>query len=230
MTLDFQLTLKMGGRESPRQQESTNQSKTKSEALALTATILTCSAVAIQIIPSLNQTWDKLAAPWQSFLEMQLGEPGKPKKVVNSTTQGLSDVQLVSNTSVRIGEVVGGYPVTSDYGPRISPCPGCSSFHPGIDVGTDIGDPLYAPFDTEVSCPNYGGLGGLVAEFPSPEGAYTVQFLHLNDCTPGKAKKGQKIAESGTAGTGPHLDLRLKDKNGDRPIPSRELLEKVLKP
>lgn len=236
MALDFQLKVKMGGITTPHLQEvqRSNKSPTISNrktSVLLITTIITCGAVAIQILPNLNKTWDETMKPWQSFLESQLGKPGKTKSTANIPTSGaIQDAQLISNISLVPGDSIAGHPVTSGYGPRVSPCSGCSSYHAAIDVGTPTGTPLYAPFDTTVQCPNYGGLAGLVAEFPSPEGTYTVQFLHLHDCTPGAAKKGQKIAESGDAGTGPHLDLRLKDKNGDRPIPSRELLEKVLKP
>lgn len=236
MALDLQFKIKMGGIVTPQRQEShsKNENSTvlnKRTPILLFTTIITCGTVAIQLIPSLNKTWDEAMKPWQSFLESQLGKPGKAKKMANNPTSiSMKDAQLVSSTSLSPGESVAGYPVTSGYGPRVSPCSGCSSYHAAIDVGTPIGTPLYAPFDTTVQCPNYGGLAGLVAEFPSPENNYTVQFLHLNDCTPGNAKKGQKIAESGTAGTGAHLDLRLKDANGDRPIPSKELLEKVLNP
>ena len=232
MALDLQFKIKLGGITTPQQQEPySTTALNKRTPILLFTTIITCGTVAIQLIPSLNKTWDGVMKPWQSFLESQLGKPGEVKKVANNSTSiSMKDVQLISNTSLAPGESVAGYPVTSGYGPRVSPCSGCSSYHPAIDVGTPIGTPLYAPFETTVQCLNYGGLAGLVAEFPSPEQTYTVQFLHLDDCTPGEARKGQKIAKSGTAGTGEHLDLRLKDANGDRPIPSKTLLEKVLKP
>lgn len=236
MALDFQLKVKMGVRDTPQRQESCNTTAlNKRTSIFLFTTFITCGAVSIQLIPDLNKTWDKIMNPWQSFLESQLGKPGNAKRVVGTSTTAnptvsIADNQLISDASLVPGDSVAGYPVTSGYGVRISPCSGCSSSHEAIDVGMSIGTPLYAPFDTTVECPNYGGLAGLVAEFPSQENKYTVQLLHLHDCTPGEAKKGQKIAESGTAGTGPHLDLRLKDENGDRPIPSKKLLEKVLRP
>lgn len=226
MTLDFQLAIKIGGKESISEQKECARKVTNT---MLLPTIVTISAVAIQIVPQLNQIWDEVAAPWQSFVELKIDESGKLVQFNHVVSiENLTDAQLVADVSVKTGEVIAGYPVTSDYGERISPCNGCSSFHPGVDMGTNIGDPLYAPFDTEVSCVDYGGLAGLVAEFPSPGNSYIVQLLHLDDCTPDVYKRGQKIALSGTAGTGPHLDLRLKDVNGDRPIPSKELLRRVL--
>ena len=34
--------------------------------------------------------------------------------------------------------------VTSPFGPRSSPCPGCSSFHKGTDIGSPEGEPIHA--------------------------------------------------------------------------------------
>lgn len=234
MSLDFQLRIKSISnrpkKPKPMVQDevSTPWAVGKQEEVKLTLlTTLTLIAVSVQLIPSLNKQWDRLAEPWQAFLAESLHSKKTTKYQLSSNSD--TKYQLLSNSDIPVGTLIGEYPITSGFGARLSPCPGCSSYHPAFDIGTPVGTVVKAPFKTEVSCVDYGGLSGLVAEFPSPEGDYTVQLLHLNDCTEGAAQKDQPIAKTGDAGTGPHLDVRIKDKDGDRLIPSKTLLEDLLK-
>jgi murein DD-endopeptidase MepM/ murein hydrolase activator NlpD len=104
-----------------------------------------------------------------------------------------------------------GYPITSGFGPRKSPCAGCSSYHPAVDIGT--------PPNTAIQSSDGGTVIG--AEWWDGYG-YTVvidhgngiktRYSHLNriDVKVGqKVDRGQRIALSGAtgAGTGPHLDF-----------------------
>lgn len=133
-------------------------------------------------------------------------------------------------TPINIGDKVAGYRVTSGYGPRRAPCPGCSSNHPGIDVATPTGTPLYAPGDVEVSCKSEAA-GGHYAEFEYQ--GMLHQWLHLQPgtCKPGAIAKGQQFAATGASGrgTGAHLDYRVKQ-GGQRVYPPIEVLTFALDP
>ncbi len=131
---------------------------------------------------------------------------------------------------ITVGSTVAGYRVTSGYGPRRSPCPGCSSIHPGIDVATPAGTPLYAPGDVTVSCKSEAA-GGHYAEFEYQ--GMTHQWLHLQPgtCKAGTITKGQQFAATGASGrgTGAHLDYRVKHQ-GQRVYPPIEVLTAALDP
>lgn len=137
-------------------------------------------------------------------------------------------------SEIRVEDSVGKFSVTSDFGPRASPCAGCSSFHAGIDVNTPPGISLFSPDNLEVSCKydNFGG--GIVAEFWYDDVFH--QFLHLGDCYSGKKTYGDVFAITGSSGlgTGPHLDYRVKMINREgskiRVYPPKEILEFVINP
>lgn len=114
------------------------------------------------------------------------------------------------------GDKVAGYPVTSGFGKRTSPCAGCSSNHNGIDLGTPIGTPVYLPVkqgeNYQIRCrqPHQTGGGGLVAEVLVPSRGVLYQNLHLSQCSEKTMAGGRVFARTGASGvgTGPHLDLR----------------------
>jgi len=110
---------------------------------------------------------------------------------------------------INVGDSIAGYRVTSGYGARPRPCQGCSSFHPAIDLDTPTGTPLYAPGAVAVQCKRGGGAGNY-AEFDYQ--GITHQLLHLNSCAPGQYNQGERFAATGATGvgTGPHLDVRVK--------------------
>lgn len=116
----------------------------------------------------------------------------------------------VSRTRAVEGEQIAGYEITSDFGARSSPCPGCSEWHAGIDVATPIGTELKAPKQVEVTCWWDVGGGGEVADIKGIAEDDTLQVLHLDDCTSGSYAPGEVFATTGNTGngTGPHLDVR----------------------
>ena len=130
---------------------------------------------------------------------------------------------------VQESEMIAGYPVTSGYGPRQSPCLGCSSDHKGIDLGTPVGTPIYAPAAqrsrVKVECWTDSGGGGLVADISSPDiPDIKFQALHLSECATGLHPGGSIIARTGATGngTGPHLDWRQRDKITDEHQPPQK--------
>lgn len=142
--------------------------------------------------------------------------------------QPVVPVQSVTTTQTYLseGDTVGGYAVTSDYGPRRSPCQGCSSHHTGVDLATPTGTKIIAPKPVEVVCWWDDNGGGNVANISSVESDDTLQLLHLSACVPGTYAPGEVFARTGATGngTGPHLDARLKSKTE----PTKEQIEPYL--
>ena len=106
------------------------------------------------------------------------------------------------------GDKVGPWILTSPWGPRNISYG--SKFHRGVDVGTPIGTPLYAPVNADVECWLDGNGGGNVATLYQPGTSQVLhQALHLDTCTPGKARAGDVIATTGNTTGGPPGDPHL---------------------
>jgi hypothetical protein len=180
--------------------------------------------LAIVFIPSVNAKADAILATAARAITptstMATAAPAAPGRAPSAHA-----IQPIT-----VGSTVAGYRVTSGYGPRSAPCPGCSSNHPGIDVATPTGTPLYAPGDVSVSCKSEAA-GGHYAEFEYQ--GMIHQWLHLQPgtCRPGAVAKGQQFAATGASGrgTGPHLDYRVKQ-GGQRVYPPVEVLTFALDP
>lgn len=143
-------------------------------------------------------------------------------EVLTGVSTGLSD------EPVTVGMTVAGYAVTSNFGPRSSPCPGCSSDHKGVDLGTPTGTPLKAfVAGTKVTCWWDSGGGGQVASvWIGPE---FYQALHLSSCRNGTYGPGEVYARTGNtgAGTGAHLHWEQKI-GGEKVQPKKGVLEATL--
>lgn len=137
------------------------------------------------------------------------------------------DAIAANSTPVEQGQIIAGYPVTSGFGPRQSPCDGCSSNHGGVDLATPEGTPLHAPGDARINCFLDANGGGLVADIWI--GDQNHMALHLKECNEGAYKKGEVFAKTGNTGngTGPHLDWRHKS-NGIWIKPQKQTLEAAL--
>ncbi|KAB1644744.1 M23 family metallopeptidase [Gulosibacter chungangensis] len=110
--------------------------------------------------------------------------------------------------------------ITSGFGPRVSPCAGCSSNHRGLDfagaVGTPVGS-ISAGIVIDVSRVDNGGLGVHVVVEHRIDGKVTRSvYAHLLTGSltvkPGDVVlAGEKIGELGNTGssTGPHLHLEI---------------------
>ena len=104
-----------------------------------------------------------------------------------------------------------GYPITSGFGPRRSPCAGCSSFHPAIDLGTPMNTPIQAADGGTVIGATWWDGYGLTVVVAHGNGMKT-RYSHLNsiNVVVGQSvSQGQEIGRSGQTGygTGPHLDF-----------------------
>lgn len=100
-----------------------------------------------------------------------------------------------------------GSPETSDYGPRTSPCSGCSSFHRGIDIRAQTPTPFTAPGGG--TCQTQGGYGTTYTTPPNNAG-YRQFYAHLSSCN----TNGSLVTGSTGVGTAPHLHYGVIAPNG----------------
>ena len=109
--------------------------------------------------------------------------------------------------------------LTSDYGPRVHPISGESSFHTGTDFAAPDGTPILAAADGAVTVAEFsGGYGGLVVIEHQIAGqtvatAYGHMWEHGIHVTAGdQVSAGQHIGDIGSSGnsTGPHLHFEVR--------------------
>ena len=113
-----------------------------------------------------------------------------------------------------------GVPISTDYGPRIPPCFGCSSFHKGIDMNPGNGSPVQAisaGIVRELSHVDNGGLGIYVMVDHDIDGRrVTSVYAHLQEGSI-TVSEGQLIDVGDILGlvgntgqsTGPHLHFEI---------------------
>lgn len=186
-----------------------------------------------------NRRLISLGVAWALFLGLNLGVAAWNAIAASPAgrllgIQEVAQVEEVSRSSgtmdttpLKRGDKVGQWTVTSGFGPRSSPCPGCSSNHLGIDLNTPVGVPLFIPYDGRVSC-SWSNGGGTIATLTG--GGPQLRLVHLSRCTPGEFRKGERVAISGNTGsftTGAHL--HFEEYSGGAPInPTRGWVEAVL--
>ena len=206
---------------SPDFQYQVQQHRKRSERVldwSIAALTLTCAAV-VTIQPLNNAARNAIAFLQTTKQQVEPAAKLADPKATPGEKLGAID-KLISpdfKQSPKLGEKVAGYEVTSLFGPRSSPCPGCSSFHRGVDLATPIGTVVYAigsPGTTvKVECKQDSGGGGLYAVQTSPEFPnLSFESLHLSNCAEGVQPAGSVIARSGNSGvgTGAHLHFQVR--------------------
>lgn len=125
--------------------------------------------------------------------------------------------------TLKKGDNVLGYEVTSAFGPRKAPIAGASTFHNGIDIATPIGTPLYVPVTpapkssiqgfADVACNDWDQEAGKTAyitsaQFPDIE----LVVMHLSECFTGRVNAGGEFAKTGNSGNseGPHAHIEMR--------------------
>lgn len=107
--------------------------------------------------------------------------------------------------------------VTSNYGPRIAPTAGASTFHQGTDYGAPIGTPLLAIADGVVvnalqTSTGYGPELIIKSNIDGQVVFYTYRHQNKTYVSAGQSvKAGQHVADVGNFGisTGPHLHFEI---------------------
>jgi murein DD-endopeptidase MepM/ murein hydrolase activator NlpD len=113
-----------------------------------------------------------------------------------------------------------GVPITTDFGPRVPPCAGCSSFHKGIDMNPGVNTPIQAIADgivREVSDTDKSGLGVYAVIDHMIDGRLVSSvYAHMAEGSlalkPGRpVVVGQRVGNVGNTGqsTGPHLHFEI---------------------
>ncbi|MRN51590.1 M23 family metallopeptidase [Paenibacillus monticola] len=107
--------------------------------------------------------------------------------------------------------------ISSNFGYRSDPFKGVSAYHAGIDIAGNIGDPVYAAMDGEITAAEQMGARGKYIIIKHPNGLETW-YMHLNGMVVSvgdKVAKGQKIGLLGNTGrsTGPHLHFQVVKQN-----------------
>lgn len=111
--------------------------------------------------------------------------------------------------------------ITSYYGPREAPTAGASSNHKGIDIsGSDIygTDVWNAGGGTVIASGSDSSMGNYVTI--AMDNGYTATYMHLSQSyvsSGQRVEQGESVGGVGSTGvsTGPHLDFRIQDQNGE---------------
>ncbi|WP_157962395.1 M23 family metallopeptidase [Homoserinimonas sp. OAct 916] len=170
----------------------------------------------------------KLIEPGQSFVahggdSLVVERDGYDSTLVPQPTEG-SYAQTASTFINYAGAVqwpfLVGVPITTDFGPRVPPCGGCSSFHKGIDMNPGIGSPVQAiaaGVVSEVSTTDAGGLGVYAVIDHLVDGRQVSSvYAHmiegsLNVYVGQSVAVGDIVGNVGNTGqsTGPHLHFEI---------------------
>lgn len=107
-----------------------------------------------------------------------------------------------------------GFYVSSDFGPRVSPTAGASSYHQGIDIPCPMGSDVVAAEDGTVVISQYSYSAGNYIMIDHGGGVSTV-YMHNSQLMVGvgaTVTKGQVIAKAGSTGysTGPHCHFGVR--------------------
>lgn len=114
--------------------------------------------------------------------------------------------------------------VTSLFGIRSDPFTGKATYHAGLDIGGNTGDPVYAAADGVVTLSEKDNIYGNHITVNHGRGIRT-RYLHLSKRIVDvgeKVKKGQLIGDLGSTGrsTGPHLHYEVSVNGNDvNPLP-----------
>lgn len=135
-------------------------------------------------------------------------------------------VLLLSQPTVQAGQVI--WPcsasITSSYGPRSSPCAGCSTYHYGVDLGVGSGTLLGAVNGGSIASYAWDSCGGNIMTTNLGNG-WQSRFLHLSGSVAGAGQAvtvNQNIAKSGNTGsctTGAHLHFEMRKDGVAQSIP-----------
>jgi Peptidase family M23 len=124
-----------------------------------------------------------------------------------------------------------GVAVTSGFGMRQHPVTKRERMHDGIDIGLEVGRPLYAVAATTVEClEDPQGYGSYARYSLDDQHQVTLGHLIPGSCIRGSAGAGELIGYSGNSGlaTAPHLHLQVEE-DGTPKVPTIDVALSTLK-
>ncbi|MDN5760188.1 MAG: M23 family metallopeptidase, partial [Tomitella sp.] len=135
------------------------------------------------------------------------------------TTVPAAQTVAAESSRVVFPAPAGTWVLTSEYGPRVHPISGESSFHTGTDFAAPDGTPILAAADGTVTVAEFsGGYGGLIVIEHTLDGqTVATAYGHMWETgihvQPGDTvTAGQHIGDIGSSGnsTGPHLHFEVR--------------------
>jgi murein DD-endopeptidase MepM/ murein hydrolase activator NlpD len=124
-----------------------------------------------------------------------------------------------------------GIAVTSGFGMRQHPVTKRERMHDGIDIGLEVGRPLYAIASTIVEClEDLQGYGSYARYSLDEQHQVILGHLTPGSCIQGSAGAGELIGYSGNSGlsTAPHLHLQAEE-DGTPKVPTLDVALSTLK-
>ena len=107
----------------------------------------------------------------------------------------------------------GGFRLSSGFGMRTDPFTGTLGRHDGLDFTSNIGAPIFATADGEITRSGWEDTYGNIVEITHAEG-FMTRYAHISTRLVKEGqhvKRGDRIAEVGSTGrsTGPHLHYEV---------------------
>lgn len=160
-----------------------------------------------------------------SFREDTAENTALQKSVMGTDSTEEDKDGSVSAAGETAGNIISGYPITSDYGYRTHPVTGeAGKLHGGIDVGTPQGTPVSLVEDGMiVAAGEFGGYGYMIDAW-LPNSGVQIRLAHLSEIikNSGTFKANEILGKTGGAAgsrgagssTGPHLHFEADTEKG----------------
>lgn len=175
----------------------------------------TAQSFTVELVDSVPLT----AAQRDAYTITVKRQPVPAKRASGGTNSQSGSFANNPNNSVIQWPLAQGAPIRSGFGPRISPCSGCSSFHEGLDLNPGEGTPIYAIANGTVrQIGNPSGAFGVFAIIDHTIDGQSVSSLYGHmlrgslALSPGQTvTKGQLVGRVGNTGasSGAHLHLGI---------------------
>jgi len=178
-------------------------------------------------------TYNAMAGNY-SGLALNIAESGMPSMTQEDILNTIIEEEIVDTTPDKAFEIpspdivddekynapftfalpLSGYRVTSQFGYRIHPISGNTTFHYGMDMAAAAGTKVCSAADGVVSETGYGSINGNYVKIKHVDG-FVTHYTHLKTIDIARNQNvtlGQKIGTVGSTGysTGPHLHFEIR--------------------
>ncbi len=193
-----------------------------------------------EILLELTDAKDKQIADYEKAIKEGKSKLQSLEQLEQSQNSKLSSIEKSSHTLIVYDQeeyngkafawpCPGATRITSPFGYREAPTPDATTYHQGIDIGADLGDPAVAAMSGTVIHTGYIDYMGNTIMIDIGSG-YTIVYEHLSGyaCSVGdKVEYGQVVGYVGSTGasTGEHLHFGVRH-NGEYEDPMIYLFPK----